>query len=220
MSSKRVVVQGDDLEAGQLVSIHSRVEPPDPGFVESPFGFPMRQRGSDSVRNGGVPLRVLSVNLPYIACSLIKPDGSEQGPILLDCRQVRLMRLEETYLEAILELGKRMEPRVDDDELELAMEHHPAFRHRSAMEREMEHGRWLRHKRRQAERRAKRARPGAARIDDGSEAEDGLDDPDWRPRPRRVRRRWRRLARVVRGVLAPFRRLRPRRRKRFARSDR
>lgn len=67
---------------------------------------------------------MLSVNLPYVVCMVIMPDGSERGPTFFDLRCVRLMRLDQVYVDAILEAGRagardRAERSNDDESPDL-----------------------------------------------------------------------------------------------------
>jgi hypothetical protein len=54
----------------------------------------------------GVPLRVISFELPYIYCAILEqvasgqaPEGCERGPVVLDHRQVELMHVGERVVE-------------------------------------------------------------------------------------------------------------------------
>ena len=114
MPNNRLILAVDDLEPGLLVTIHghrSRRVPLEsvPGSSEAPL--PPIQIVSNgegpNLPNGGVPLRVLAVACPYVACVVIQPDGEEAGPLMIDTRLTRLMRLDPKFLEAILEFGRR-----------------------------------------------------------------------------------------------------------------
>jgi hypothetical protein len=68
----------------------------------------------------GVPLRVLGVSLPFVACAILKPGGGECGPTILDVRRVRLARLDPSYVEAISSFTPTPHEDIDDDDVDNA----------------------------------------------------------------------------------------------------
>ena len=63
----------------------------------------------------GVPLRIAAVNLPYVYCMVIEPGGSENGPSILDVRQVRFMRVNPETLAMIRSIGHDRVEEEDED---------------------------------------------------------------------------------------------------------
>ena len=96
-----LILAPDDIAAGAKVAIHSM----------QPLGCPGAKSKllliSQSIMPvpPGVPLRVLEVSLPFVACTLLEPDGSESGPIILDVRVIRLCRVSERFVGAITAFG-------------------------------------------------------------------------------------------------------------------
>lgn len=59
--------------------------------------------GSEPVRMPGIPLKVLGVSLPYIVCGVLMPGGALEGPEVLDVRRESFMRLDDSYVQAIID---------------------------------------------------------------------------------------------------------------------
>ena len=49
----------------------------------------------------GVPLRVVGISLPFVACGVLKPGGGLDGPVIIDLRYVQLSRLTREFVVAI-----------------------------------------------------------------------------------------------------------------------
>ena len=49
----------------------------------------------------GIPLRIIGLSLPFVACAIIEPGGREAGPTILDIRKVQLCKLDESYVNAL-----------------------------------------------------------------------------------------------------------------------
>ena len=58
----------------------------------------------------GIPLRIIGLSLPFVACAIIEPGGREAGPTILDIRKVKICRLDESYVQALTSFN------VDDEE--------------------------------------------------------------------------------------------------------
>ena len=118
MTSKRLVVHGDDLEVGLLVSPHSRVKDPDTEVLDHPLAIMKALEEGREAEKGprfaGMPFRVISVDLPYAVASRILPDGRQDGPHIFDVRRTRLMRLSEAYVNGILEMGKELASQAEE----------------------------------------------------------------------------------------------------------
>lgn len=102
------VLSVDDIEIGQVVALDSYM--PTSG-IESERGYSIPStRGPVPL---GVPLLVKAFSLPFIACEMISPDGEEVGPAIVDVRRVCVCRLDEAYINAIIDNPNRQNEPVD-----------------------------------------------------------------------------------------------------------
>lgn len=66
----------------------------------------------------GVPLRVLSVSLPFVLCAVVDPEGAESSPAIIDVRVHRLTPTTESFVDALRQFGAEhrssTEPNVDE----------------------------------------------------------------------------------------------------------
>lgn len=101
-----VILPADDLRVGAYVAVHScvvsRTSPVD--SEEEHFGRVAPQSPARAIAFG-VPLQVRAITLPYVICAAIHPGGSRRGPVLIDMRQVRLMRVSRKYVSAMTQFG-------------------------------------------------------------------------------------------------------------------
>lgn len=104
-----MLLAADDISAGDYVAVHS----PEPRVIRNLRGMhgevPICQHVMPVTP--GVPMRVLEVSLPFVACSLVEPGGCESGPAIIDLRLVRLCRINNDFVEAIRSFSTN-----DDDE--------------------------------------------------------------------------------------------------------
>ena len=118
------LIPTDDLRTDLFVTVHSHIERPWPVR-------PRRARRFDDSNDErprptmpppppvpdrscyGVPLRIAAVNLPYVYCMVVEPGGGENGPSILDVRQVRFMRMAPETVAMICSLGQPETPSVD-----------------------------------------------------------------------------------------------------------
>lgn len=96
-----LVLRIDDISANSYVAIHSMKR-----RRQSQRTDIARQLAVAVIENEppvpmGVPLRVLELSLPFIACSIVEPGGTESGPVILDLRVMRLCRVRERFVRAI-----------------------------------------------------------------------------------------------------------------------
>lgn len=93
-----LILAPDDIAANAFVAIHSVVPACRPRL-----GKPRLVPIAPSLMPvpPGLPLRVLEVSLPFVACAMIEPDGSESGPVIIDLRHIRLCRLNGQFVSAI-----------------------------------------------------------------------------------------------------------------------
>ena len=65
----------------------------------------------------GIPLRIIGLSLPFVACAIIEPGGREAGPTILDIRKVQLCKLDENYVNALVNFTASDEQ--DDEDMPL-----------------------------------------------------------------------------------------------------
>lgn len=66
----------------------------------------------------GAPLRIIGVNLPFVYCQVLTPDGELSCPQIIDVRKVRLIKLDEEVPQAIMYLAGVLEEEVPQDDVE------------------------------------------------------------------------------------------------------
>ena len=106
-----MMIKADDYTIGMYVAVHSHIEMertrryvrsgPDGSDHEEML---IRETGHEKARIRpalGVPLHVLAIELPFLYCMVVEPGGSESGPLILDTRTVRLMRVSNATLDAL-----------------------------------------------------------------------------------------------------------------------
>jgi hypothetical protein len=119
------ILPTDDLRPDLFVTVHSHLDRSretvgrrmatalDTG-VESPLPMVISEPAPDRTCYG-VPLRIAAVNLPYVYGMVIEPGGSENGPSILDVRQVRFMRVNPETITMIRSIGHDRLEEEDDD---------------------------------------------------------------------------------------------------------
>ena len=97
----------DDLRPDLWVTIRDDIT----DVPMSPFGiepelhqFVMRMRSRTPVKPG-TPMRVIAVDLPFIYLVVLKADGQEDGPLILDLRRFPVVKISTSVPEAILEFA-------------------------------------------------------------------------------------------------------------------
>lgn len=95
-----LILATDDLNAGMFVAVFApRVSKPShrtvgtdcPGaLLLAPIPVPP-----------GIPLRILGVSVPFVACAVIEPGGIEAGPVVIDLRTVTLARIDPAFVDSI-----------------------------------------------------------------------------------------------------------------------
>ena len=97
----------DDLRPDLWVTIRDEIT----DVPMSPFGiepelhqFVMRMRSRTPVKPG-TPMRVIAVDLPFIYLVVLKADGQEDGPLILDLRRFPVVKISTSVPEAILEFA-------------------------------------------------------------------------------------------------------------------
>ena len=102
------LLREDDLQPNMLVAIHSLVVtiPPVTAGAEylqsSEYQTAKSVDGPMTIPHMGVPLRVVDLNLPYIAvCTAVPAPGSVEKHYMLDVRRLNLMKINESFVHAI-----------------------------------------------------------------------------------------------------------------------
>jgi hypothetical protein len=87
------LLEADDINNGDYIAVYSCRESVDiqnPAMLQTLL--PVRL---------GVPLCVLNVSLPFIACAMPGPNNEIGGPVIIDIRDVLLCRVDNSFIEAI-----------------------------------------------------------------------------------------------------------------------
>lgn len=120
------VLAPDDLSQGTLVAVHSQRR--QVGFIRrhGDDGIEFREAAPTAPVPTGVPLEILGISLPFVACAVIEPGGTRAGPVILDIRTVRLARLSGSFVAAVVGFepaaaqGDEEEFDADEDVLDFA----------------------------------------------------------------------------------------------------
>ena len=64
-----------------------------------------------------MPLQISQLSLPFVACAIIEPGGREAGPTILDIRKVQLCKLDDNYVNALVNFTTGVEQ--DDEDMPL-----------------------------------------------------------------------------------------------------
>ncbi len=67
----------------------------------------------------GIPMRVLGISLPFVVCGVLYPGGREVGPEIIDVRSVRLVSLDPSYVQAIIDFKDPEEAAESNSEVEM-----------------------------------------------------------------------------------------------------
>ena len=100
----------DDLRPDMWVTIRDLPEEDEPSV--SPFdghaeAMGRLRRRRRPVARPGVPLRVLSVDLPFLYLAVLDGDGDEVGPVILDLLDQPVVGIDESVPHAIVAFGWR-----------------------------------------------------------------------------------------------------------------
>ena len=95
-----VLLAADDIQKGQFVSVYSHTTQANQSYIHQP-DCPASLPTTPTLP-AGLPLRVLEHSLPFVACTVVQPGGIEDGPVILDLREVNLCRLTENFIKAII----------------------------------------------------------------------------------------------------------------------
>lgn len=95
------VLAADDLNIGDYVAVHSTRHM---AIVQDEEGTQLAIDPCSLAALAvgiGVPLRVIGMSLPFVACGVLVPGGSEPGPVILDVRRVHLIRLSSEFVQCL-----------------------------------------------------------------------------------------------------------------------
>lgn len=95
------ILAPDDLRVGSYVAIHSSVPSQTPADAEPERRGHARFRPENPAPMAGIPLQIRGVSLPFLACAILGPGGTYSGPVIIDLRTVRLIRLSRQFIGAI-----------------------------------------------------------------------------------------------------------------------
>lgn len=95
-----MILAPDDVRTNMWVSVHSAV--PRKAATQMPgMPMPIVVEVAQSPAPPGVPLRVIGLSLPFVACRSVATHDEEEQMAILDLRTVRLCRISEAYVKAI-----------------------------------------------------------------------------------------------------------------------
>jgi hypothetical protein len=97
------IVEADDLAANTLVAIHSFRSADQIVWKRGREEVTMLDHNPPSPVPPGVPLQIIGTSLPFVACAVIEPGGKRAGPIIIDSRSVKFMRLAQEFVDGIVE---------------------------------------------------------------------------------------------------------------------
>jgi len=103
--SVSIGIAPDDLQVGDYVAIVDIAMKRKPKMVMGrdadgdPMLVQMPTESGDIAP--GVPHKVLGISWPWAVFGVLMPGGTEDGPVIRDLRNIRCMRLEDQYVEAI-----------------------------------------------------------------------------------------------------------------------
>jgi hypothetical protein len=91
----------DDLKVGMYVAIRGEIRRR-PETVEQAMAATLEAKLAPSRGpSPGMPLRVLSISLPFVACGWLQPGGAMTGPVVLDVRKSMLQRVSRHFVTTI-----------------------------------------------------------------------------------------------------------------------
>lgn len=111
------ILAPDDLSIEMYVAVHSPRKPGCIVRVHGAAGFEFQEAERPDPVNPGVPLQVLGISMPFVACSVLEPGGTMAGPVIIDIRRVSLMRLTADFVEAITAFEFPAQPEQDPESL-------------------------------------------------------------------------------------------------------
>ena len=113
----------DDIRPNIWVTIRDIPEVNDAEFpFDHPHGSTRHQRSHRIGRKPqpGVPMRVLSIDLPFVYLAILDGDGDEVGPLIMDLREQPLVRIENAVADSIIEFGLRKRKNAHSRSTEIA----------------------------------------------------------------------------------------------------
>ena len=117
------IIPYDDIHPNMWVTIRDIPEEEDADF---PFDHPaesmrrMRRHRPCTKPQPGVPMRVLSVDLPFIYLAMLDGAGDEVGPLIMDLREQPVVGLDESVSKSIVAFGYRKRENAHARSMEIA----------------------------------------------------------------------------------------------------
>ena len=112
------ILAPDDLSIEMYVAVHSPKKPGCVVRVHGAPGFEFQEAERPAPVDPGVPLQVLGISMPFVACSILEPGGTLAGPVILDLRRVSLMRLTPDFIAAIIAFELQTQPEQDPESID------------------------------------------------------------------------------------------------------
>lgn len=95
-----MILAPDDLRTNMWVSVHSAV--PRKAATQMPgMPMPIVVEVAQAPAPPGVPLRVIGLSLPFVACRSVATHEDAEQMVIIDLRAVRLCRVSVAYIKAI-----------------------------------------------------------------------------------------------------------------------
>jgi len=114
-----MILPPDDIRPNMWVSVHSAA--PRKGVAQVPgMPMPIVVEVAQAPAPAGLPLRVVGLSLPFVACRSIATHEDEEQMVIIDLRSVRLCRISATYAKAIAAFtpAPARKHKVDEEALE------------------------------------------------------------------------------------------------------
>jgi len=110
-----ITVLGDRESDDEQDEVRSPFSGPDAPEIKSLFtinglipgmgGLNPHRQGSDEGIEDGAPLRVFSINLPYVVCGVFRPSNVfADKPLILDLRETEVVEVPTSYVRGIMRL--------------------------------------------------------------------------------------------------------------------
>ena len=106
-----MIINPDDFKVGMHITVHSHTEAERTrrlvrSGVEGTNSEELLIRVESHEDSGfriqlGIPLKVIAIELPFLYCMVVEPGNEHSGPVVLDSRNLRFMRVTAPTLRAL-----------------------------------------------------------------------------------------------------------------------
>ncbi len=95
------ILAPDDLRTGMYVAIHAGMPLRHATLEQAATAIVEAKLADARGPSPGMPLLVMSISLPFVACGWLQPGGQIAGPVLLDIRRYSLQRVSRHFVNTI-----------------------------------------------------------------------------------------------------------------------